>query len=174
MKRVQEGDFNKMGLLYERHHQALFAYFYRCTADKGKSEDLVQNLFIRLLKYRRGFTGKGQFSYWMFATARNLWIDEYRKKDPIGQGRTLHQIPEREDQSPNSYQRLEQDERHEMLRKALDQLTPEKKEAIVLSRFNGLKYQEIAEIAQCTENAIKSRIQRGLLELKEILTNSNI
>ncbi|NND31103.1 MAG: RNA polymerase sigma factor [Saprospiraceae bacterium] len=172
MRQVQNGDFNKLGLLYERHHRALFAYFYRCTSDKGKSEDLVHNLFMRLLKYRNGFTGRGQFSYWMFATARNLWIDEYRRKDPIGQGRTLAQIPETEDTAPNAYHHLEQSERHERLRKALDQLTPEKKEAIVLSRFNGLKYAEIAEIAQCTENAIKSRIQRGLIELKDILINS--
>lgn len=171
MNQVQEGDFSKMGLLYERHHQALFAYFYRCTSDHGKSEDLVQNLFIRLLKYRNGFAGKGEFSYWMFATARNLWIDEYRKKDPIGKGRTLEQIPESVDTAPSAYHALEQKERNEQLRKALDRLTPEKKEAIVLSRFNGLKYHEIAKIADCTENAIKSRIQRGLIELKEILVD---
>jgi RNA polymerase sigma-70 factor (ECF subfamily) len=171
MKRVQEGDFSKMGLLFERHHRTVFAYFFRCTADKGKSEDLVQNLFIRLLKYRAGFTGKGQFSYWMFATARNLWIDEYRKKDPIAKGRTLSQIPDTEDIAPDAYETLARQERHEQLRNALARLTPEKREAIVLSRFNGLKYSEIAEIAQCTENAIKSRIQRGLMELKEILVH---
>jgi RNA polymerase sigma-70 factor (ECF subfamily) len=171
MKRVQDGDFTKMGLLFERHHQAVFAYFFRCTSDKGKSEDLVQNLFMRLLKYRDGFTGRGQFSYWMFATARNLWIDEYRKKDPVARGRTLSQIPETEDQAPDAYQSLARQERHHQLRTALARLTPEKREAIVLSRFNGLKYSEIAEIAQCTENAIKSRIQRGLLELKEMLVS---
>ncbi len=169
MKKVQNGDLQKMGLLYERHRKEVFAYFYRCTADRSKSEDLVHNAFMRLIKYRHTFTGEGQFVYWLFATARNVWYDDHRKKDPLKYGNELSEQNELlEDRSQPDYD-LEKKERKNIVQQALLKLTPEKREAIILSRFQGLKYHEIAMISNCSENAIKSRVQRGLLELKELM-----
>lgn len=174
MEKVQHGDVSKMGLLYERHHKDLFAYFYRCTQDQGKSEDLVQNLFIRMLKYSKTFAGKGEFVYWMYSSARNLWYDTNRKKDPLAKGKDLNSIAERSDMSLDSHQHLEREERKSALWRALNQLVPEQKEAIVLSRFQELKYREIAVITNCSENTVKSRIKRGLVELKELMKNELI
>ena len=132
-----------MGTLYERYKQDVFAYFYRCTSDQGRS-----------------------------AMARNLYIDHVRRKDPLLNGHSLEGAPIELDNSPNPHLRMEYKERAKLLHTALAQLSPEKKEAIILSRFQGLKYREIAQMCNCSENAIKSRIQRGLLELKEILESS--
>ncbi len=169
MRQVQKGDLSKLGLLYERHSRDVFAYFYRCTGDREKSEDMVQNLFIRILKYKDTFTGEGQFVYWLFATARNLWYDDHRKRDPLRRREPLDRVEPITHLQIGPDESLEKAERRAMLHRAMEQLTPAKKEAIILSRFQGLRYREIALIANCSENAIKSRIQRGLLELKEIM-----
>ncbi len=174
MKQVQQGDVGKLGLLYERYKGDAFAYFYRCTGDRGRSEDLVQNLFIRMMKYCSTFGGHGEFSYWMFAMARNLYIDHVRKMDPLRKRQSMEYVPEEIDEDPNPEERMERTENSNQLHDALRKLSEEKKEAIILSRFQGLKYREIAKMCNCTENAIKSRIQRGLLELKEILENTRV
>ncbi len=174
MKKVQEGDLSKLGLLYERHSKDVFAYFYRCTGDREKSEDMVQNLFIRILKYKDTFKGTGQFSYWLFATARNLWYDDHRKKDPLRKKDDLSDVMNQPRFQILPDDALELSEKKVLLQQAMDRLSPEKKEAIVLSRFQGLKYKEIALVANCTENTIKSRVQRGLMELKEIIEKIEI
>ena len=163
-----------MGLLYERYHINVFAYFYRCTSDTEKSEDLVHNVFIRLIKYRQSFTGEGQFVYWLFATARNAWYDDHQKKDPLRLKEEVQDLVEMSEQSLQPDEDLEKTERKKILHQAMQKLSPEKRDAIQLSRFEGLKYHEIAVISNCTGNAIKSRVQRGLIELKDLMENIEI
>ena len=174
MRKVQEGDFGKMSLLYERYHRDLFGYFFRLTSDGNISEDMVQNVFYRMLKYRNSYRGEGKFIYWMYSVAKNVWFDRHRKKEPTYRASELKAVDERPDRERNPEELLEQDEKATQLRKALMQLSPEKREAIILSRFQGMKYQEIARLSDCSENAIKSRVQRGLLELKSILERIEI
>ena len=64
---------------------------------------------------------------------------------------------------------MTQEDQKEKLRHALDQISAEKKDAIILSRYHGLDYKTIAEMSDCTENAIKPRVMRGLMEIKEIV-----
>ncbi len=66
MLMVKSGEIDRLGLLFERYKKPLFGYFYRTFHDKETSEDLVQNVFIRILKYRSKFTGYGKFSSWMY------------------------------------------------------------------------------------------------------------
>lgn len=169
MKKVQAGDLNKMGLLYERYHRELFGYFFRCTSDRSKSEDLVHNVFVRLIRYRHTFKGHGEFSYWMFATARNVWFDEHRKKDPLKHQDSMNETDHSTLAVEAPDEMLHQRERKTILSEALQQLSAEKRDAIVLSRYQGLKYKEIAKMSNCSENAIKSRVQRGMLELRGII-----
>ena len=160
-----------MGLLYERYHKDLYAYFYRCTSDANKSEDLVQTVFFKILKNCHQFAGKSKFVYWLFTIARNVQINDHRKKDPLRQSYEVNDLDSIRYSVQSPSDTLEKSEQKELLAKALNMLSPEKKEAIILSRYQGMKYKEIAEIAGCKESAIKSRIQRGLLEMKEILEN---
>ena len=167
MLKVQAGDLNKMGLLYERHKSDLFAYFYRNTNNRTVSEDLVQNTFIRLINSRQQFKGTGQFAYWMYHIARNTWIDNYRKKDPIMKASNI------EDSNLKNEWESNEDDNKEVYKKqlefALQQLNEEKREAIILSRYHGMTYKTIAEICDCTENTVKSRVMRGIKEIKQIL-----
>lgn len=79
MLKVKAGDLDKLGLLYERHKKRLFGFFYNMNSNASLSEDLVQNVFVRMLKYKHTFTGDGSFTAWMFRTARNVNYDYYKK-----------------------------------------------------------------------------------------------
>ena len=169
IKKVQEGDHSRMSLLYERYHKDLYAYFLKCTADQLKSEDLVHTVFFKVLKNSHQFSGASKFVYWLFTIARNEQINDYNKRDPLRGSYDLTDLDNDPSLELQPGDMLEKKERKELLSKALNQLSPEKKEAIILSRYQGLKYREIAEITGCKESAVKSRIQRGLLEIREIL-----
>lgn len=169
MELVQGGDFSKMGVLYERYHRRVFAYFYRCTSDQSKSEDLVHNVFMRLLKYRDSFKGEGQFVHWLFTIVRNTWFDLNRKKDVLKHADDLDGIRENVVAESNDEEADYKNDRIKLMRRAMEELSSEKREAILLSRYEGLKYTEIASICECSVSAIKTRVQRGLIDLKRIM-----
>jgi len=168
MSMVKEGDLSKMGVLYERYNRRVYAYFYRCTAEQSRSEDLVHNVFMRLIKYRNSFTGEGQFVHWLFTVVRNTWFDQNRKKDILKYAEDLEER-QIEDVTENEDVNDFRNDRIMRMRKAIQLLNPEKREAIILSRYEGLKYDEIAKICECSVSAIKTRVQRGLVDLKKIM-----
>ena len=79
MLKVKAGDLDKMGLLFERYHRALFAFLYHSTGQVAQSEDMVQTVFYRMLKYRHTFTETGEYRTWMYHLARNVLIDTAKK-----------------------------------------------------------------------------------------------
>ena len=79
MLRVRDGDLDKLGLLFERYKKRLFGFFYNMTHDWEQSEDLVQNTFMRIMKYRKSFREESQFRVWMFQVARNIAYDHFKK-----------------------------------------------------------------------------------------------
>lgn len=165
MLKVKAGDLQKLSLLFERYHRRLFRFFYRLTRRRDHSEDLVQEVFERILKYRNTYTNSGAFSTWIFQVARNLHADYHRKRNSVP---VEDDLPEWEDiegyeLNPDYEQNKEE---LALMYRAIDNLDAEKKETLVLSRFEGFKYKEIAEIMNCSESAVKVRIYRALQELK--------
>ncbi|MEZ4903237.1 MAG: sigma factor [Spirosomataceae bacterium] len=79
MLRVKADDLDKMGLLFERYHRPLFTFLYHSTGQRATSEDLVQTVFYRMLKYRHTFTEIGEFRTWMYHLARNALNDYFKK-----------------------------------------------------------------------------------------------
>jgi RNA polymerase sigma-70 factor, ECF subfamily len=78
MLKVRDGDLGKLSFLFEHYHRALFNFFLRSTGGRDLSEDLVQEVFLRILKYRHTFRPDSQFSAWMYHVARNAQIDHFR------------------------------------------------------------------------------------------------
>ena len=78
MLAVRNGDVSKLGVLFDRHHRALFDFFYRMTGLRTVADDLVQDVFFRILKYRKTFRDESSFKAWMFHIARNTRFDYYR------------------------------------------------------------------------------------------------
>jgi len=168
MLAVRDGDVERIGVLFDRHHRPLFNFFLRLTGNRGLSEDLVQDVFFRMLKYRQTFQADTSFTSWMYQIARNAHIDQARK-------RRLEIVPD-DDAVWNSVasteadpqERLEQAQEIRLLRRALERLPVEKREVLVLSRFQNLKYSEIAEVLGCEVGAVKVRVFRAVRELGQI------
>lgn len=170
MLKVKDGDLDKLGLLFERYNRRLFGFFFRLTNRRDISEDLVQGVFERILKYRTSYSANGAFSTWIFQIARNLHADYYRQTEKMEEEQQVdwENIPTESDS--NSFE-LRTNGEEKLLKRALEKLDPEKRQTLVLSRFEGFKYREIAEIMDCTESAVKVRIFRTLNELKEIISD---
>lgn len=167
MLKVKEGDLDKMGLLFERYKRPLYGFFYGQNRQQELCEDLVQNTFFRILKYRHLFRGDGDFRAWMFHIARNVNHDHYRK-NKIKTTDALEQWHERISDPHNHATQLQQGEEHQLLFRALERMTEEKREILLLSKFQEKKYSEIGEVLGCTEGAVKVKVFRALQELKSI------
>lgn len=168
MMKVKHGDLDKLGLLFERYNRPLFSFFYRMCKETDISEDLVQSVFERILKYRDTYTGSGAFTTWMFSIARNAHIDHYRKEKRTGITVEIDEERlETEDEEVKAV--TNKKEKKELLEAALDRLDDDKREIVILSRYEGLKYKEIAVILDTTEGAIKVKMFRAMKELKDLV-----
>jgi RNA polymerase sigma-70 factor (ECF subfamily) len=167
MLQVKEGDIQKLGLLYERYKKRLFGFFYQMNKDAGLSEDLVQNVFVKILKYKHTYTEESKFVVWLFQIARNASYDSFKKSkknihrdiDEVGYG-----LNAADDVQGTIVKR----ENLVTLRNALELLPTAKKELIVLSKLKELKYKEIGEIVGCTEGNARIKVHRAMNELKTI------
>jgi RNA polymerase sigma-70 factor (ECF subfamily) len=167
MLAVREGDVSKLAQLFDRHHRALFDFFVRMTGNRAVAEDLVQDVFFRMLKYRATFRTESRFKAWMFHIARNARFDHYRKHQsedlmPEGGADALPSV------SPVPGHELEQEQQTAILECALMRLPAEKREVLVLSRYQDMKYEQIAEVMGCEVGAVKVRVHRALKELREV------
>ena len=167
MLKVKDGDLDKLGLLFERYKKPLFGFYYHMNKNSELSEDLVQNVFYRIMKYRYLFRGEGDFRTWMFHIARNVNHDHFRK-NKLNAKDSLEDWQERLGSNENRSTEIQQDEEMQLLSMAMDRLPEEKREILVLSKFQEKKYKEIGEILGCSEGAVKVKVFRALQELKEM------
>ena len=166
MLKVKNGDIDKMGLLYERYHRQLFRFIFNMTRQKELSEDMVQNIFLRMLKYPDGFMGFGEFKMWMYHIARNAVFDHFRKVKRTPSHSELTNYEDRIEGEQFTDARLEKEQELKTLETAMGKLSDENRELLILCRFQELKYNEIAKILNTTEGAIKVRVHRALNQLK--------
>lgn len=169
MLSVKDDKVEMLAILFERHHVKLYNFLLRLTGDRGTSEDLVQEIFYRILKYRRSYRGESKFLVWMYQIARNIHIDHLRKhKNSIPLEERWNDEP-----APTSSPAAisEQQEDISLLHQALSKLPEKKKEILILSRFQNLKYREIAELLECSLDSIKINVHRAINELREHYSN---
>jgi RNA polymerase sigma-70 factor (ECF subfamily) len=164
MQQVGAGDTQALALLYERHHRKVYAFFVKMVRQPDLAEDLTQDVFFRLLRYGHSFQTDTPFQAWLFRVAHNVANDHFQKhKYEVDACET----PETEDQhDPN--ERLDQRQKLQRVERALGQLSHEKRELLILSRFHNLKYQQIANLFDCSVSAVKVRIHRALADLRKL------
>lgn len=165
MLAAKAGDLDALGTLFTRHHGRVHALCYRLTGDAAAAEDLTQESFLRVIRYGRSFGGQARFSTWLYRVVRNRCLDHNaaRKRDrerheTMAQDPTVHQSTTAPDP-----------ERGELLGRALARLSDPMREVLVLSRYEGLKYREIAELCEESVGAIKVRAHRAMRELRRIV-----
>lgn len=166
MLEIREGEVGKLSILFERHHRALFNYFVRLTSNRELSEDLVQDVFLRILKYRDTYQAKTSFTAWMYQVARSAHIDNLRKKKP--EHAWNEDMPEPQSTDVLADEKIRKRQEVELLEKALARLPVEKRELLILTRFRNVKYQEIGQMLGCDANAVKLRVYRAVRALSEV------
>src|ERR1700742_4977666 len=158
MLQVKAGDLERMSLLFERHHKALFGFLFHLTQRREASEDMVQTVFYRMLKYRHSFAEGSNFSGWMYHIARNVLKDEKfgtdGKHDPIA----THE--EKIPGGTPADERLEKGQSRQQLYDAMNMLSADDREILMLNRMKELKYPEISQIMGITEGAARVRVSR--------------
>lgn len=162
MLQVREGVGEMLAVLFDRYQSPLFNFYCRLTGDRATSEDLVQDVFFRILKYRQSYRPGTPFRTWIYQIARNARQD-YHRKHPAA-------LPFEPEMSPAvlSIDAAEAEQQAALLHKALLMLPEEKREVLLLSRFQELKYEEIARMLECEVGTVKVRIHRALRELRVI------
>ncbi len=166
MEDVKNGKVEKMAVLFEKHHVSLFNFFMRLTGNRNISEDLVQEVFMRMLKYRVTYQGRSKFTLWMYQIARNAHIDYLRKKKDALPLDEQWSDPITTEDSPE--EKLEGGQEVQLLRQALARLPLKKREVLILSRYQNLKYKEIAELMDCHIGTVKAHVHRAIKELGKI------
>lgn len=167
MLMVKDGQLSELGQLFDRYHVRLYNFFLKLTFDTAVSEDLTQTLFYRIIKYRHSFKhGDGSFKSWIYQVARNVHIDHCREHKRHYE----HFKPQQENHenvaahNDSNYSEID----FENLDKALEKLNPDEREIIVLSRYQGLKYEEISRIKNISVSAIKVQVHRAMKHLRTI------
>lgn len=165
MLEVRAGDVGKLEELFEHHHRSLFHFFLHLTASRSASEDLVQEVFYRILKYRHTYQPETSFRAWLFQVGRNVHADFAGKRkgevalpDEVTELRAVDTLPDRQAQK---------NQEAVLLRRALAALPREKREVLIMSRYMELKYDEIASVMKCEVGTVKVRVYRALRELSD-------
>jgi RNA polymerase sigma-70 factor (ECF subfamily) len=165
---VRGGEVVRLGELFERHHHRLYGFFVRLTSQPSLSEDLVQMVFYRILKYRHTYRDEGKFSAWMYHLARKVAADHFRKSATVPIATDPAELPELADSAPDSAERAAGSDDLALLQVALDRLPVEQRELLVLSRLQNVEHRDIARLLDSTPGAIKVRVHRALKELREV------
>lgn len=168
MLQVRSGHIGLLAELFERHNRSVFGFFYRMTASRELSEDLVQDVFLRILRYRETYQPHTSFTAWMYGIARNALIDTMRKKRP--ESSWDDGLPEMQSAEPLVDERLRAREETVLVQRALASLPADKREVLILSRYQNLRYDEIGRILGCEPNAVKQRVFRAVKALSERFT----
>jgi RNA polymerase sigma-70 factor (ECF subfamily) len=165
MQEVRAGDVAKLEVLFDRHHVGLFRYFLSLTANRATSEDLAQEVFFRVLKYRHTYQPGAGFRPWLYSVGRNVWADHMgRRKPEVTLPEKSGEIRGKETPPDRAFQKKQE---ALFLRRALASLPGEKREVLILSRYQDMKYEEIASVLQCEVGAVKVRVYRALRELSD-------
>ena len=178
MLRVKQGDTGAFAELVDKYKQPVMNVAYRMLRDATEAEDLAQNVFVQVHKSAHRYQVSSKFSTWLFTIARNLCLNEIRRRarhpassldapHPDQEDQPLHQFEDRRTASPPAS--LLHGELEEKIGEALAELPENQRLAILLCRQDELSYEEIAKVLGCSVSATKSLIHRGRETLKQKL-----
>lgn len=167
--------------LVKRHTRRVYNLCYRFTSNRQEAEDLTQEVFLKMYKQLGTYRAiSGGFTTWMTSVTRNLLIDHYRrtKQDRITDSMDDEEHGTRAEQiethARNPHQMAEAGELSQQVQRALARLSPDLREAVILRDLQGLEYAEIQQVLRVPEGTVKSRINRGRIELAKILTGMGV
>jgi len=176
MLRVKSGDMAAFQILFDKYKNRMLNFCYRYCGHHSISEELTQEVFLRIFKAASHYRPTARFSTWLYRIATNVCLNELRKReyrmkidslDQLG-GETLPGLTEdRETPTPDTHFQEKERDRH--IRQVLTGLPDKQRAALLLRLEGGFRYREIAEQMDCTESHVKVLIHRGRKQLKKKL-----
>jgi RNA polymerase sigma factor (sigma-70 family) len=165
MEAVKNGDLQQVSLLFERYHKRIFNFLARMAMDRELAEDLTQNVFLRIMKYRASYREGNRFEAWIYQVARNVFSDHYtvhknRFSDFVDVEKVSDHIKDNDEAS-------ELDEKEKLLHQSMALLSEEQRELLILTRFQHMKYEDVATIMDTTVANIKVKVHRAIAKLRE-------
>ena len=184
VRRCLAGDNSAWEEIVRLHNRRIYNLCYRFTNSADDAQDLTQDVFIRVYRTLASYAvEKGAFATWLTTLARNLLVDHFRRSkqdritDSIDAGLreeedSLSLSDRLEDPGPSPDDRLASKETQKMVQKALERLSPDLREAVILRDLQDMDYKEIAQVLRVPEGTVKSRINRGRMELARLLSRN--
>lgn len=183
--RAQRREPAAFDALVETYSPRLYGYFYRLTGSRHDAEDLVQELFIRVVRMIGQYEHQDRFDGWVFRIAANLVRDRLRRTrrstemqirgggaaHPGGDGDLLDDVPDTA--SPRADEAIHRDEECDRLQQAIAQLPEAEREVILLRHFSQMPFREIAEVMGTPLGTALARGHRGLARLRELMEETN-
>jgi RNA polymerase sigma-70 factor (ECF subfamily) len=169
LERIRRGDTAAAGELFERHSAALLRFADRLLSDRTAAEEVTQEVFVKVITRAHQYDGRAEVASWLFAIAANACRDR-RRRERRASVVPLEAIAEPAQKGEGVESRLLSRERRAAVRQALSDLSEEQREALVLARYHGLPYSEIASVLGISVGAVKTRIFRAVETLKTRFT----
>jgi RNA polymerase sigma-70 factor (ECF subfamily) len=174
LTRCLGGEDSAWEALLSAHARRIYNLCYRFTGRVEEAEDVTQEVFIKVFQTLKSYdAAQGSFSTWLNRVARNHLVDHYRRTHKDRLTSSLEEALPAAEQRPSPHMQptgqVESRERREILQLALDKLSPDLREAVILRDLHDLDYEEIAQVLRVPQGTVKSRINRGRLELGRVL-----
>jgi RNA polymerase sigma-70 factor, ECF subfamily len=181
VRRCVAGDAEAWEDIVRQYNRRIYNVCYRFTGSPDDADDLAQEVFIKLYRSLSSYSPeKGGFATWVMTMTRNLLVDHFRKSrqdrvtDSLDAGLTEEEDSislgdKIQDQGPGADERIQRQQTQQMVQKAIQKLSPELREAVILRDLQDMDYKDIAVALKVPEGTVKSRINRGRMELARLL-----
>lgn len=161
---MAEGQLDKMSVLFDKYHLNVFNFYLQRGHSRVLCEDLTQDVFERILRYRASYKSSLPFRAWLFRISRNVEADIFKKKKiKISEDTTVDEL---ELLTENVLTEIEKKEEVTKLKQALSYLSTEEQELLHFSKFQNMKYADISKILNISESSVKVKIHRAIKKLR--------
>lgn len=178
MMKVKAGDPSALRMIVEKYQRRIINVAYRLLGDQDEAEDIAQETFLKVYLSAKSYKPKAELFTYLYTIATNLALNRLRKKRRVrwfsldafrenGEEGVEPEIPTDPEDQPDLS--LERAEREAVVRRALDALPPAQKTAVILSRYEGLSYKQIAEVMDISVSAVESKLHRAKQTLRKEL-----
>jgi RNA polymerase sigma factor (sigma-70 family) len=174
-----EGDSDALATIVMRYKDKIYTSIYLLVKDKYLTEDIFQDVFIRIIDTLKGgrYTDEGKFLPWAMRIAHNMCVDHFRK---VKRSPTIKTSDDRDIfevlnfSEPGADQKMMTGQSHERVRKMVDMLPEDQREVIILRHYADLSFKEIADLTKCSINTALGRMRYGLINLRKLMTEKQI
>jgi len=178
MLRVRDGNHDAFGELLKRYEHRLFVFFLRQFGDEESARDFVMDTFLKVYRAAPRYEPRAKFSTYIYQVARNLAINESRKR----KFRRTESLDEMKDDTgvqiagddPDPERVLEISERQALVQEALRQLPEDQRMILILVEYQELTYERVSQIMGCSMGTVKSRMHRARQKIREWMENSEL